>query len=413
MDIKDILDNLSPQLKYSNLGALKGLIGEPFIGEEGRSPDGFKIFESYILSVRAMARVLLTYNNRGINTINKLVDNYAPASDNSEFNRNGYKNHHMMVLNLDSLDTEFDIEENLFEIIQTIIKHEGRPDAHNPANEVAIQKAIETAYIDDEETVRRILEPYKIKISSLPLEETKEEVATEEEVATKEEVADKEKQQTVMATKINPIDANEFAFVSENGINPVGTKVKPPLNIYYTHNYVANKIMTDFVDNVDADAESINNNQVSGEIIAITRAIKEKLYPKMEDDDIKIITEQDMSKISNVELDPAITNFFAGMMIEKTGDGFTAFKNGNETMDKTNPHISYTVTEEDDIIDDDETMYTAVGVMNPLRKEVIDRLNLFAFNYQGKQYIRRPTVEESIESNNTPLVNIENEFESM
>lgn len=401
MDIKVILDKLPPQLKYLNLGALKGLIGEPFIGEEGRSSDGFKIFESYILSVRAMARLLLTYKNRGINTINKLVDNYAPASDNSEFNRNGYKNHHMMVLNLDSLDTEFDIEENLFEIIQTIIKHEGRPDAHNPANEVAIQKAIETAYIDDEETVRRILEPYKIKISSLPLEETEE------------EVVDKENQQTVMETKINPIDANEFAFVSQNGINPVGTKVKPPLNIYETHNYVANKIMTDFVDNVDADAESIDNNQVSGEVVAITRAIKEKLFEKMEDGDIEIITEQGMSKISNVELPPAMKNFFAGMMIENKGDGFTAFKNGNETMDKTNPHISYTVTEDDDIIDDDEPMYTAVGVMNPLRKEVIDRLNLFAFNYQGKQYIRRPTVEQSMESNNAQLVNNENELEDM
>ena len=401
MDIKVILDKLPPQLKYLNLGALKGLIGEPFIGEEGRSSDGFKIFESYILSVRAMARLLLTYKNRGINTINKLVDNYAPASDNSEFNRNGYKNHHMMVLNLDSLDTEFDIEENLFEIIQTIIKHEGRPDAHNPANEVAIQKAIETAYIDDEETVRRILEPYKMEISSLPLEETEE------------EVVDKEKQQTVMATKVNPIDANEFAFMSENGINPVGTKVKPPLNIYETHNYVANKIMTDFVDNVDADAESIDNNQVSGEVVAITRAIKEKLFEKMEDGDIEIITEQGMSKISNVELPPAMKNFFAGMMIENKGDGFTAFKNGNETMDKTNPHISYTVTEDDDIIDDDEPMYTAVGVMNPLRKEVIDRLNLFAFNYQGKQYIRRPTVEQSMESNNAQLVNNENEFEDM
>ena len=401
MDIKVILDKLPPQLKYFNLGALKGLIGEPFIGEEGRSSDGFKIFESYILSVRAMARLLLTYKNQGINTIDKLVDNYAPASDNSEFNRNGYKNHHMMVLNLDSLDTEFDIEENLFEIIQTIIKHEGRPDAHNPANEVAIQKAIETAYIDDEETVRRILEPYKIKISSLPLEETEE------------EVVDKENQQTVMETKINPIDANEFAFVSENGINPVGTKVKPPLNIYETHNYVANKIMTDFVDNVDADAESIDNSQVSGEVMATTRAIKETLFPNMEDGEIEIITEQGMSKISNVELPPAMKNFFAGMMIENTGDGFTAFKNGNETMDITNPHISYTVTEDDDIIDDDEPMYTAVGVMNPLRKEVIDRLNLFAFNYQGKQYIRRPTVEQSMESNNAQLVNNENELEDM
>jgi len=53
-------------------------------GVIGRSPNGFSIFANRWSGLAAMRRLLTNYIARGFNTIAKIINRYAPASDNNQ-----------------------------------------------------------------------------------------------------------------------------------------------------------------------------------------------------------------------------------------------------------------------------------------------------------------------------------------
>ena len=152
--------------RTQNLGATKG--DDPFIGLNelfDKDDKGYQIFSSVIYSARAIARVLLTYKRKHkIDTIDKLVDKYAPAGpENPEINRNGYKEHLKQVLKLDSTSEVFDIENHLMALVSTVIKHEGLDTSGltQPLNNIALSTAIKSAYTDDKSEVENMLAPFQ------------------------------------------------------------------------------------------------------------------------------------------------------------------------------------------------------------------------------------------------------------
>lgn len=50
-------------------------------GVIGRSPDGFSMFANKWSGLAAMRRLLINYIDRGFNTIDKIINRYAPAAD--------------------------------------------------------------------------------------------------------------------------------------------------------------------------------------------------------------------------------------------------------------------------------------------------------------------------------------------
>ena len=61
------------------------------VGDQPRDAKGFRIFGSDAEGVAAIGHQLDLYRGRGINTIQDIVDTYAPAGDNPEANRAAYR----------------------------------------------------------------------------------------------------------------------------------------------------------------------------------------------------------------------------------------------------------------------------------------------------------------------------------
>jgi hypothetical protein len=53
-------------------------------GVIGRSTDGFSMFANKWSGLAAMRRLLINYIDRGFNTIDKIINRYAPATDNNK-----------------------------------------------------------------------------------------------------------------------------------------------------------------------------------------------------------------------------------------------------------------------------------------------------------------------------------------
>lgn len=67
--------------KQNNPGNIRNS-NDVFKGEV-KTSNSFKAFETMDLGYRAIAKILYTYYNRGINTIEKIISIYAPSSENN------------------------------------------------------------------------------------------------------------------------------------------------------------------------------------------------------------------------------------------------------------------------------------------------------------------------------------------
>lgn len=67
--------------RNNNPGNLRG--PTPWQGRIGTDPEGFAIFETMELGVRALRVDLTAKLNRGLDTVRKIMNVYAPASDNN------------------------------------------------------------------------------------------------------------------------------------------------------------------------------------------------------------------------------------------------------------------------------------------------------------------------------------------
>lgn len=69
-------------LRNRNPGNLRFIARNPWDGQVGQDADGFGIYSSMALGVRAAARQLLKYQRSGMNTVRELVSTWAPSNEN-------------------------------------------------------------------------------------------------------------------------------------------------------------------------------------------------------------------------------------------------------------------------------------------------------------------------------------------
>ncbi len=67
-------------IRNNNPGNIRS--GDDWKGEYAIDADGFVIFSDLSWGLRALAKDLITKSNRGLNTIQKIISEYAPASQN-------------------------------------------------------------------------------------------------------------------------------------------------------------------------------------------------------------------------------------------------------------------------------------------------------------------------------------------
>lgn len=109
-------------------------------GEDHR----FITFESPEYGIRAMTRILRRYQERGVNTVQKIIGTWAPSAENDveayveHFNSVGIETNQELGL-FDQDDQLFQNEDTLVQIISVIIKHEN---GENPYDEQTIRRGI-------------------------------------------------------------------------------------------------------------------------------------------------------------------------------------------------------------------------------------------------------------------------------
>lgn len=135
-----------------NLGNIRP--GAGFIGETGVNK-GYATFENPMFGGRALARLLNTYNTKyGINTIEDLVNRYAPEGDNPRESIENYKKFLSKSTGL-GIDEEFDLDSDRGKLMQGIFQFETGQDS--PFSKEQINQMIEASKLDDEDKVRAML----------------------------------------------------------------------------------------------------------------------------------------------------------------------------------------------------------------------------------------------------------------
>jgi hypothetical protein len=74
-------------LRNNNPGNIRDdngyLDSSDWVGQIGVDGDGFAIFDTPVNGIRAIVRVLRSYDKRGLNTIGKIISTWAPPSENN------------------------------------------------------------------------------------------------------------------------------------------------------------------------------------------------------------------------------------------------------------------------------------------------------------------------------------------
>lgn len=107
-------------LRNNNPGNIRETTGALWVGQTGTDGE-FAIFAAPEYGVRALARVLMTYQHKhDIDTVRGLVNRYAPSTEN---NTSSYEHHICQALGVEPLTT-INIESRLPELVRVIIRHE-------------------------------------------------------------------------------------------------------------------------------------------------------------------------------------------------------------------------------------------------------------------------------------------------
>lgn len=107
-------------LRNNNPGNIRETTGGYWEGQTG-TDGSFAIFAAPEYGIRALARVLMTYENKHkLTTVRGVINRYAPGSENDT---DSYISHVASTLGIDP-DTNFSPTARLSELIPVIIKHE-------------------------------------------------------------------------------------------------------------------------------------------------------------------------------------------------------------------------------------------------------------------------------------------------
>lgn len=70
-------------LRNNNPGNIRYNSYNNWVGQVGQDGDGFVIFDKPVNGIRAMARTLQSYRNRGIVTVDQIISTWAPSIENN------------------------------------------------------------------------------------------------------------------------------------------------------------------------------------------------------------------------------------------------------------------------------------------------------------------------------------------
>lgn len=70
-------------LRNNNPGNIRYNSANNWVGQVGQDADGFVKFDKPVNGIRAMARTLQSYRNRGIITVDQIIATWAPAIENN------------------------------------------------------------------------------------------------------------------------------------------------------------------------------------------------------------------------------------------------------------------------------------------------------------------------------------------
>ena len=104
----------------NNPGNIRYIAYNPWNGQIGQDDRGFGIYDTMEHGVRAMGHQLMTYANRGLNTVSDIISTWAPSSEN---NTSAYIKDVADQLNMDP-NAPFDVQSNLANLAQAIARHE-------------------------------------------------------------------------------------------------------------------------------------------------------------------------------------------------------------------------------------------------------------------------------------------------
>ncbi len=68
--------------RRNNIGNIRHVAGQTWIGQTGQE-GGFATFDNLDSGTRALIRLLRTYKDNGFNTIDKIINRYAPPTENN------------------------------------------------------------------------------------------------------------------------------------------------------------------------------------------------------------------------------------------------------------------------------------------------------------------------------------------
>lgn len=111
-----------------------------------QNTDGaFEQFSAMKYGIRALYRLLITYLGYGLQTVDEIIDRYAPSGDNSEQARNNYKQYAREVVG----GNEISSQEDFLNLAKAIMIFENKADQYENFVAPFIDQAKAIANLDD------------------------------------------------------------------------------------------------------------------------------------------------------------------------------------------------------------------------------------------------------------------------
>lgn len=111
---------LARGLRNNNPGNLRFIAKSPWNGQVGDDGEGYGVYSTMALGVRAAGKQLLKYSRSGLNTVRQIIATWAPRSENDT---EAYVRALSSWLNV-AADQRIDVDAQLEEIAEGIFRHE-------------------------------------------------------------------------------------------------------------------------------------------------------------------------------------------------------------------------------------------------------------------------------------------------
>lgn len=107
-------------LRNNNPGNLRFIARNPYNGQVRDDGDGYGVYSTMALGVRAAGKQLLAYGRRGLTSVRQIISTWAPSNENDT---ESYVRAVSSALNV-AADQRIDVDAQLEELAAAIFRHE-------------------------------------------------------------------------------------------------------------------------------------------------------------------------------------------------------------------------------------------------------------------------------------------------